>query len=78
MKTPGLARRFCQCLALLAAVFCSGVNGMAADLFVNLQAGNDANSGSRSEPLATIQKAIGMYRPGDTISLLSEKSIYHQ
>lgn len=78
MKTPGLARRFCQCLAPLAAVFCRGVNGMAADLFVNRQAGNDANSGSRSEPLATIQKAIGMSRPGDTISLLPENSIYRQ
>jgi hypothetical protein len=51
---------------------------MAADLFVNLQAGNDAKSGSRSQPLATIQKAIGMSRPGDAISLLPGKSIYRQ
>ena len=78
MKTPGLVRRFCLCLALLAVVFCSGFNGMAADLFVNLQAGNDAKSGSRSQPLATIQKAIGMSRPGDAISLLPGKSIYRQ
>jgi len=39
---------------------------------------NDDDAGSRSEPLSTIQKATGMYRPGDTISLLAEKSIYRQ
>jgi hypothetical protein len=78
MKPTRLARRLCQSVTLLVIVIGSANDGMAADLFVNPQAGNDGNSGSRSEPVATIQQAIGMSRPGDTISLLPKNSVYRQ
>lgn len=50
----------------------------AADLFVNSQRGSDTNSGSKDEPVATIQHAVGLAEDGDTIHLYPKNAVYRQ
>jgi len=48
------------------------------EIFVNIEAGDDANLGTAAEPLATAQRAVNLATSGDTIHLLPEGSLYRQ
>ena len=50
----------------------------AAELFVHNSIGKDTNSGSKDEPLATIQQAVRLAQPGDQITLLPPRTVYRQ
>lgn len=51
----------------------------ARDLFVNHQIGTDVNSGLREDqPFKTIQHALGLVKPGDTIHLARTDVPYHE
>lgn len=66
--------------AALALVFLIIAIGSASgnDLFVNPEAGNDQDLGAADSPVATIQHAVSLSEPGDTIHLLPQNAIYRQ
>lgn len=52
--------------------------GQAAEIYVNVQTGDDKNPGTRDRPLATAQRAIVKAQRGDMVHLLPEGAIVRQ
>ncbi len=65
-------------LITLCLFVASTASAAAADLFINPQLGHDEHTGSSDAPLATIQHAIKLAQPGDTLHLLPKNAVYRQ
>jgi len=71
-------------LLFISLVLLTPLSTRAADLFVDHQRGNDENSGKKKSaddkngPFRTINRALEVCKPGDTIHLAKTDTVYHQ
>lgn len=61
---------------LIALFALAALGGYAADIFVDYNTGKNRNSGAKDAPLANVDRALQLAKPGDTIYILpSDKPI---
>ena len=67
---------FCSLLFAAAVAVLCGMGVWAQEYYVDAATGKDRNSGTETEPFATIQKAADIVKPGDTVIIGS--GIYYE
>ena len=71
-------RRVSALFALHLTLIAPACAGETRAWFVDIEQGDDRNSGEAAAPLAMAQRAVDLAQPGDTIHLLPEGAVYRQ